>query len=174
MVMTSEMKEILAFLDSEKEYVIFAGFASFLHTGVESSADIDAFVPSFEEINRMADEFVKKGWELTKNEKFCDDAGVKTVEKNGTTFDICLNQHVNKVFFPVKVEVSFEELTLQVLSLEGLFLTTLKQITGKSRTEAKMKRDRETIELLRKKIDVKRLKELIMSTADTFWTERHF
>ena len=78
------MKEIIDYLCTRDNYVICAGFAAHLHTGVESSADIDIFVAR-EEISKIAEEFEQKGWKVTKTTDRDGQLFWKQLEKNETT-----------------------------------------------------------------------------------------
>lgn len=173
------MEEVLEYLDNRDDYVIFAGFASFLHTGIESSADIDIFAKDVETVNRMADDFLAKGWKLdrenlNRNNDGKFKCGFKTVEKNNTSFDICYSTHTSEVFLPESVTLEFEGFNLKVFSAETLFLAKIQQMTGPNRKESKMLRDRETIGILRTKIDPDKVKKLINSVWDEFWTKRYY
>ena len=68
MNLTSEMNELIKFLSKRDDYVIFAGFGAFLHTGVECSKDIDIFVSSFESVKKIAKLLKEKNWKQVKQE----------------------------------------------------------------------------------------------------------
>ena len=172
MTLTSEMQEILEYLHTKKNYALFAGFAAFLHTGVEPSPDIDVFVSSVDDVKDIADDFTQKGWtpiQHTTNTYFMD-----TVEKNNTTFDILFSKSAKEVFFPQRVKIYFEDKCLYSISVEALLLTKMNQVASRERSDCKTKRDREVIHMLRKKINVQNLREMLEDLEDSFWTEGYF
>lgn len=59
-MITPEMEEILHYLHHQKGYALFAGFATYLLTGIEPSSDIDVYVSSHSEVLRISDDFSKR------------------------------------------------------------------------------------------------------------------
>lgn len=166
------MQEILEYLHTKKNYALFAGFAAFLHTGVEPSPDIDVFVSSIDDVKNITGDFTQKGWthmQRTTNTYFMD-----TVEKNNTTFDIIFSKSAKEVFLPRRVKIYFEDKCLYSISVEALFLTKMNQVASQKRSDCKTKRDREVIHILRKKINVQSLREILEDLKDSFWTEGYF
>lgn len=166
------MQEVLEYLCTRENYAIFAGFAAFLHTGVAPSPDIDVFVPSIDDVEDMTDHFVNRGWTLKNRTAHTHFMG--TVEKNNTTFDVIFTKPAKEVFLPRKVKVRFEGKHLYSISVEALLLTKMNQIAWRERSNDKTKRDREVIHILRKKIDVANLREMLEDLDDSFWTEGYF
>lgn len=169
MTLTPEMEEILQYLCTKDDYALFAGFAAYLHTGVEPSPDIDVFVSSYNDVKKVTEDFIKKGWTLKRTNDF-----MSTVEKNGTTFDIIFSENAQKVFLPSKVMVSFQGNPLYTTNVEALLVTKMNQVASPKRSEEKTKRDREVIRVLQKKIDVQKLRKLFQTLEDSFWTEGYF
>jgi len=171
MALVKEIREILSFLESRKDYVIFAGFAAYIYTGIKASKDIDIFVNSFSNVDVYCEILKDFGWNEIKRIK--DDKKryhVCTLIKNGTTFDICYSLSSKKVFVQFGVKKKFENFNLRLISLEGLYLTKVSQITF-LRPEIKTKRDREVINILRERISVSRLKKMIFLLPEIFWKE---
>jgi hypothetical protein len=166
MNITPEMEEIVQYLHDKSNYAIFAGFAAFLLTGVESSPDIDIFVSSRNDIKKITDDFVTKGWNL-----LCQNDFVTTVEKRGTTFDIIFSESARKVFFPCRMRVPFKDKHLFCISSEALLLTKMNQLTSLQRSDYKTKRDRTVIDILRQTIDGEKVIQLVVNLEDSFWTE---
>lgn len=171
MVFNKEMQEIVTFLAKQKKYAIFAGFAAYLHTGIEPSADIDVFM-SQKDVVRTAKTFVKKGWTEIKR-RLSQEVIVITVVKNNTTFDI-ITVPQKSPYFKTRVTCAFRGKKLQVISSEALLITKMNQLTWESRTDVKTKRDRKVIALLRKKINVKKMRALLPHLSDHFWTKGYF
>jgi hypothetical protein len=170
MVFTNEMQEILSFLDKQKNYAIFAGFASELHTGIESSPDIDVFLPSKKAIEHIELEFTKNSWKKTDEESGKEDYKFVTLEKDKTTFDLCTSQYVREIVIPNKEEVKYKNFKLKVISKEQLFIDRLNSASDEKRGEFKLARDRKVIKILRNKIEIKKLKNLFNSLPDAVWT----
>jgi hypothetical protein len=163
------MEEILQYLHKRDGYALFAGFAAFLLTGVEPSPDIDIFVSSRNDVQKIADDFIPKGWNVQRTEEW-----INTVEKNGTTLDIVFSDNAKKAFLPCKIAVPFKGKKLFSVTPEALLLTKMNQLTSQERSDDKTKRDRKVIYQLRKEIQVKKLKMLLENLEDTFWTEGYF
>ncbi len=170
-MITKEMRELMGYLARIDGYVIFAGFAGFLQTGVEASEDIDIFTKSIADIAPIAEDFVSKGWKLTREENDGDRWAMKTVEKNGTTFDICCNTNASRVLVPRAVEVEFEGYKLKVLSPESLLVSKMAQLTGLHRSPEKTLRDRKVLEIIRKRVDPEEARKLTNEMSDEFWTK---
>jgi hypothetical protein len=168
MNITEEMKEILRYLNNKDNYALFAGFAAFLCTGIESSPDIDIFVLSYDDVKKITEDFISSGWDHIQFKT--DKISMSTVKKNKTTFDIIFSQSAKK-FFPSRIVVSLDGKKLFCISLEALLLTKLNQLAAIERSEEKTKRDRSVIRVLREKIDVTKLNELLHDLEDSFWTE---
>lgn len=171
MSITPEMEEILQYLRNKDNYALFAGFCAFLLTGVEPSPDIDVFVLSGEDVKQITDDFLEKGWR--KIRYTTDDIFMSTVEKNGTTLDVVFSEPA-KIFLSDKIRVFFKGNQLFVITPEALLLTKMNQITSPERSDEKTKRDRAVIHILRKKIDVKNLRRLLLCLEDSFWTKGYF
>lgn len=169
MPITAEMEEILSYLSGKGDYALFAGFAAFLYTGVEPSSDIDIFVDQPESVRKIIGDFIQKGWEKT--HYFSEQFTMGTVKSHDTTLDICFSPPARTVFFPQRVTVYYKGTPLLVITPEALLLTKMNQLTSPQRTDAKTVRDRQVIEILRKKIDASRLRELVNNLEDTFWTQ---
>ena len=164
MVVTSEMEEILLYLHSKDGYALFAGFAAFLHGGVEPSMDIDIFVSSPHDVKEITEDFIRKGWTLSNSQDFFN-----TVEKNNTTFDIIYSELAKKAFLPCALVIPYKDLYLSVITAEALFLTKMAQVSFLQRSPEKTARDRKIIHILRQKIDCKKVKELLLNMDDSFW-----
>lgn len=164
MILTPELKEIIQYLHTKDHYAVFAGFCAFLLTGVEPSFDIDIFVLSDNTVRQITEDFLKKGWRKQYTNDF-----MSTVKKNDTTFDIIYSKTA-KIFLSGRIQVSFKGYRLFVITPEALFLTKMNQLASLKRTEEKTKRDRDVIHILRQKIDVEKLKNLLQTVDDSFWT----
>jgi len=119
------------------------------------------------------DYFLEKAWKKTR-ELLNKNSLILTLEKNKTTLDICFSEKCKELFLPEKVIIKFEDKTLYAINPEALFFTKLNQLTYQDRTENKTKRDREVISILRKKINVNKLKKLIEKTSEDFWITGYF
>ncbi|MBU7017107.1 MAG: hypothetical protein HXS44_06325 [Theionarchaea archaeon] len=166
MVITSEMEEILFYLHRKDNYALFAGFAAFLHGGVEPSMDLDIFVSSPHDVKEITEDFIKKGWTLSNSHNF-----FSTVEKNNTTFDIIYSESAKKAFLPCALVIPYKDLLLSVISAEALFLTKMAQVSALQRSPEKTARDRKIIYILRQRIDSKKVKELLLNMDDSLWIE---
>jgi hypothetical protein len=165
--MNNEIKEILQYLESRNDYIIWAGFAQFAHLGTKCSADIDIFTDKPETKEKISADFQKNGWKTVPHDNtylIWD-----KLEKNGTTFDIVYSQPASKLLFSDVAKIEVYGHKIRFLSKEGLFITKLGQLTWENRTEKKCKRDLETIISLKKLIDVKKINELIKKLPDSFW-----
>lgn len=169
MAITPEMQEILNLLEKRNDYIIFAGFAGYLHTGVETSADIDVFVP-IKEVDNISKQL---RWTETKRTT-SQNAKIITLEKNKTTFDVIGINKGTEPYFETKVEHDFNGKKLWIMSKEALLLSKMNQVTAEDRTEAKTSRDRKVIAILRSKIDLKKIRELATKLSDEFWQKGWF
>lgn len=169
MVFTKEMSDIVDYLSERKDYVIYAGFAAYLQAGVESSADVDVFVSSMDDVKHISADFFDKGWKKKAAHTDKKHYLVCSVEKGKTTFDICFSRNAAAVLLPQKVRMNFRGKSLYVLSPEALFLTKMNQLSRIDRSDVKTERDRRVIAVLRKKIVVRKLKSFVQSTKDMFW-----
>lgn len=167
------MQEILDYLHDKENYALFAGFAAFIHTGIEPSPDIDIFVHSREDIETIIEDFTQNGWKNIKYEKSVLFTSA-TLEKNSTTFDLIFSASSREPLLSSKVKVQFQERNLYTISCEALLLTKMAQITSFDRSPQKTERDRKVIHILRKKIKVETVRELLQNLSDTFWTEGYF
>lgn len=170
MVFTDEMMEILRYLNNKEDYAIFAGFAAFLHTKIESSADIDILVKSIKEVNNISKDFINNGWKQ-KNKKTGNVLFMNSkLEKNNTTFDIIFSKSAEEIILPRKVKLSFDIYKLYVVSREVLFISKLLGLASESRPEEKIKRDRKVVNILRNNLNLKGLRKLLVEMKDAFWT----
>lgn len=169
MTITPEMQEILNLLEKRNDYVIFAGFAGYLHTGVETSADIDVFVAT-KEVDNISKQLQ---WKETKRTT-SQNSKIITLEKNKTTFDVVGINKGTEPYFETRVEHNFNGKKLWIMSKEALLLSKMNQITAENRTEAKTARDRKVIAILRNKIDLKKIRELAPKLSDEFWQKGWF
>jgi hypothetical protein len=169
MVLTDEMREILRYLHNKKDYAIFAGFAAFLHTKVESSADIDIFVKSIKGVNNISKDFINAGWKQkskkTDNSLFM----CSTLEKNNTTFDIIFSKSAKETILPNKVKLPFNSYGLYVINKEALFISKLLWLASENRPEEKIRRDKNVVNILRKNLNIKELRKILVKMKDTFW-----
>ncbi|MBU6998121.1 MAG: hypothetical protein HXS51_06765 [Theionarchaea archaeon] len=168
MPITAEMEEIISYLSGRDDYAIFAGFAAFLHTGVEPSPDIDILIDLPEKVGKIMEDFLEKGWK-----RICYSSQhfvTGTVKNHDTTLDICFSPPACHALLPGRTTISYEGTPLLVITPEALFLTKMNQLTSPLRTDAKTARDRQVIEILRKKIEVSALRELLDNLEDSFWT----
>ncbi|MFH1409750.1 MAG: hypothetical protein ABIH34_07600 [Nanoarchaeota archaeon] len=165
--MNPEINEILAYLENRDDYVIWAGYAQYIHLGIRPSADVDIFVTSREVWREISAEMQKRGWKP--KEGFVGFYEGDKLVKKDTTFDIIFSEAAATLFFNDKVILESEGRKVSVLSKEALFITKLGQLSVKNRTEAKRKRDWETVNELRKDFDLKKIRELIPRLPDSFW-----
>ncbi|MGC1120748.1 MAG: hypothetical protein WBA22_06605 [Candidatus Methanofastidiosia archaeon] len=85
--------------------------------------------------------------------------------------DICFSSPARNVFFPERATIYYRGTPLLVITQEALLLTKMNQLTSPQRTDAKTTRDRQVIQILRKKIDISKLRELVNNLEDSFWTQ---
>ena len=174
MVITREMHEIVDFLKAEEQYALFAGFAAYLYTGVETSADIDIFVPSMAVVKRICRLFIPRGWKLTRKKSDGKLYMLSTLKKKDTTLDIVFSKIAREIWVPCKTSLPFGRGRLNAVSPEVLFLTKLQGMTSLHRTESKTARDRRVLSVLRRRIDVGKLRKLLNKLPDVFWTKGRF
>jgi len=95
------------------------------------------------------------------------------LRKEGIELDIVWT--TNQAILESAIEVDYDGIKLKVITPEVLFITKLNnQIASPNRTDEKRARDREVINELRKKIDVKKLNDLISELKPEFWTKREW
>jgi len=170
MVLTDEMMKILEYLNYKEDYAIFAGFAAYVHTTIESSADIDILVKSIKEVNTISKYFACNGWKKIKTKTDNSSWMISTLDKNNTTFDIIFSKSAEKIILPKKVKLSFKGKQLYFISKEALFLSKLIWLASENRTEEKIKRDRKVVNILRKDLNLNNLRKLMAEMEDPFWT----
>lgn len=168
-MMTPEMKEALSYLSAQKDYALFAGFAAFLHTGIECSADIDVLVPSKAVVSRYQKNLAKQGWRVLSHKQGRYYRHI-AFGKDKTTFDVGYTAS-SKPFFDTAIKTKWSGFTLRVISKEALLLTKMNQLAATDRSENKALRDRKVIHKLRKEINLKRLRSLVPKLHDTYWTK---
>ena len=161
MVFTKEMSEIVDFLISRDDYAIFAGFSAELHTGIESSADIDVFFSDEKAINFVVKTFLKNGWE-----KFGGGKGDKgyvyfNLRKKETTFDFATSDNVRSVSIPNRERVNFNGKFLYTICKEELFLGKMVTASIENRLESKQIRDKKVVQILRNKVNPSKLKHIL-------------
>jgi hypothetical protein len=165
--MNKEIGEILQYLESRKNYIVWAGFAQFAHLGTKCSADIDIFTDKLKTKEEISSDFQKNGWEKMPHDNTYQIWD--KLEKNKTTFDIVYSQSASKLLFSDVVQIEVYGYKIRFLSKEGLLITKLGQLTWENRTEEKRERDLETIISLRKLIDARKVNELIKKLPNSFW-----
>lgn len=165
--MNKEIKEILEYLNNISEYAIFAGFAGFLHTSIGASLDVDALFSNRNALVKVEMDFLEKGWRKIKSSKTPGFFSV-SLKKSRTTFDLVYTENVKKIIMPGVEKMKYQKYVLNSVGCEWLFLSKLNGISF-PRALAKVTRDRKVIQLLRKKINVGKLKKLVMSYGEDFW-----
>ena len=184
--MNQEIIEILKYLEPREDYLVWAGFAQFAHLGLKASADIDIYVSSKENMNRISADFQQNGWKIKKHIPV--ERGSKVViigmgmtlgeiigwkwdklEKNETTFDIVFSKPASELFFHDKVKIEVYSHKINFISKEFLFITKLGQLSSSERTDEKRKRDLETIMKLRKQIDLDKIRKMVLKLPDSYW-----
>ncbi len=170
MKLNKEMSELLNFLSKRNNYAIFAGFAAFLHTGIHSSPDIDIFMPSIKSIKEITNLLKKQNWNQTKQETDNKYYYVASLKKKGTTLDAVYSITSKKSLYSTKEKIKFKKYNLNVLSKEAMLITKINQLTYLFRKKEKQKRDRQVISILRKKINIKKLRNLLKNLHEVFWT----
>ncbi len=169
--MNREVSEILRYLNGRSDYCIFAGFASYLHTGVKASNDVDVYVASKKRLRQIAKDFIKNGWKIKKERqnKFYE---FKRLIKNDTTVDLLYSVIGKKCFLlNNKTKIKFQKYNLNVLNKEALFLSKLQVIMEPDRKESKHKRDRKVLNILRKDLDITKLRTLMKKLPRGFWRD---
>lgn len=170
MTLTHEMIELVRFLSKRDDYVIFAGFGAFLHTSIESSSDIDIFVPTPKTVEEISKLLATKGWKQVKKETDNKYYSVSCLKKKKTSLDVVYSVTSKKSFYPTKERIKFQKYTLNVLSREAMLITKINQLTQLNRLKTKYERDRKVIDSLRKKINIKKLRKLLKNLHELFWT----
>lgn len=171
MVFTKEMLEIVNFLSSKKDYATFAGFATELHTKLASSPDIDAYYPSKDEIRNVYEIFLKNGWKITRKFENKKDYLFITLKKNRTTLDLWTSRSIREISIPNREKVIFKNKRLYTISKEELFLEKMIGATLDGRARHKQIRDKKAVNILRKKLNEKKLKKLLEALPAKFFTE---
>ncbi len=166
--MNKEINEILEYLGGISEYAIFAGFAGFIYTGIKASLDIDVLFPDRNLLIKVETDFLEKGWKKMKSSKSSGFFSV-SMKKSSTTFDLVYTENVKKIIMPGVEKIKHQKYILNVVGCEWLFLSKLNGISFPQRTSAKVARDRRVIQLLRKRINVGKLKKLVMNYGDDLW-----
>lgn len=156
-----EIQEILELLEKEEDYAIYAGFAGHILLETECSQDIDILVESREKAEEIKN---RLGWK----EK---ESRYMRLSKEKMELDIVWTE--NPIFIDTAKEQEYAGKRLRVITPEALFLTKMNnQIASPNRTDEKRERDSKVINQLRKRIDVEKLKEMILKLKPEFWTER--
>lgn len=169
MKINKEMKELLDFLSKRNDYAIFAGFAAFLHTGINSSADVDIFVPSIKSVKEITNLLKKQDWNQTKQETDNKYYYFTSLNKKGTSIDIVYSITSKKTFYSTKEKIRFNKYKLNVLSKEAMLITKINQLTYLFRKKEKQERDKKVISVLRTKIDIKKLRKILKNLHEVFW-----
>jgi len=170
-MITNEMKEAILYLSDKENYMVFAGFATYLQTGIESSADIDIYLKSKEDFDGMVEELVSQGWKKVKEGTDNTHYWHACLEKNGSTLDLVYSKSTAEVCFPLKQKFERDGIELYALSTELLFLEKLNQLSSIKRTEKKTERDREAVSILRKMLDLDKLRAILPQLKDIYWRE---
>ncbi len=170
MKINKEMKELVKFLSGRKDYVIFAGFGACLYTGIKCSADIDIFVPSFKSVKEIASLLKEQGWKQIKHETDNKYYSVAVLKKSKTSLDVVYSVTSKKALYSTKEKIKFNNYNLNVLSKEAMLMTKINQLTYIKRKKEKHVRDRKVINILRKEINVEKLRKLLNKLHEAFWT----
>ncbi len=171
MVFTKEMSEIIEFLSTQKDYAILAGFATEIHTGIPSSPDIDAYFSKKDTILSVSKAFLKNGWKITRNFRGKNGYLFKTLMKNETTFDLWTSHTIKSISIPHKERVIFRTKKLYTICKEELFLEKMMGVSLEGRAEYKQQRDRKAVKILRKKVNAKKLKNLLEILPASFFID---
>lgn len=170
-MITKEMKEAIEYLSDKDNYMVFAGFATFLQTGIECSNDIDIYLESKEDLDRISQDFISSGWKKAKESTDNKYYWHICLKKNDTTLDLVYAVSTADTCKPFKQKFKRNGIELYTISTETLFLEKLNQVSGLHRTPEKTKRDREAIAILRKMIDINKIQKLVPELKDIFWRE---
>jgi len=162
-----EIREILRYLETRKDYIIWAGFAQYAYAGLKPSPDIDIYTKSLNSKEQISADFQCKGWKKIPYKGFYEHHD--KLEKNGTTFDVIYSEPATKLFFTDRTKLKIEGYSLYFISLEVLFLTKLGQLTTAKRSSEKRERDWKTVNTLRDKINIEKIKKLMSKLPDSFW-----
>lgn len=166
--MTDEIKEILAYLEKRKDYVIWAGFCVYAHLGIKASPDIDIYTNCRAIKRGISKEFQERGWQKKPHKKVGFGWDWDKLEKKGTTFDIIYTPYA-KLVIKDAVAISVCDYELRFLSKEWLFLTKLGQLTWEDRPAEKRKKDFKTFTQLKNLVDPKKLSCLASKLPASFW-----
>lgn len=167
--MNPEIKEILEYLERRQDYVIWAGFAQFAHLGLKHSPDIDIYVASSEVKKQVSKDFQNRGWKLILYSEISPQWQWDSLQKNGTNFDIVYSQAAAEIIFPDSVQIAAYGHSLRFVSKEWLLITKMGQCTWANRKEDKRARDIETINILRKSVDLAKFREIVAKLPDSYW-----
>lgn len=168
------MLELVKFISSKKDYVIFGGFGAFLHTGVKSSADIDVFVKDVKQIGAWGLSLLHHGWKITRKSKMFKTHRFISMQKNKTTFDIHWSDLALKAFMSHAVTINYLKYHLQVLGIEEMFLCKVQVLIETKRNISKVQRDKQVISLLKCKLNDHKLKLLLCKLPSKFWSKGYF
>jgi hypothetical protein len=158
-------------LTKQKDYAIFAGFATEIHTGIPSSPDIDAYYSSKDKIQSVCKSFMKKGWKVTRNFSGKNGYLFRTLMKNETTFDLWTSNTIKSISVPNKEKVTFRNKKLYTICKEELFLEKMIGASLNGRAEYKQQRDKKAVNILRKKVNKKKLKRVLEALPAKFFTD---
>jgi len=171
MVFTKEMLEVINFLTTQKDYAIFAGFATEIHTGISSSPDVDVYYSSKNKIKSVCKIFTKNGWKITRHFKGKKNYLFMTLMKNNTTFDLWTSDTIRSISIPNMEKVIFRNRKLYTICKEELFLEKMIGASLDGRKKYKQERDKKAVNILRKKINDKKLKKLLEKIPAKFFTD---
>lgn len=167
--MNQEIKEILEYLKTRQDYVIWAGFCVFAHLGIEYSPDVDIYTDSKKTKKKISAEFQKRKWKSIPHKEVGYGWDWDQLKKNKTTFDIIYTPASSRLLLPDTVEIEVYGCKLRFLSKEGLFLTKLGQLSWLGRKRDKRRRDIEIVNSLRNSIDPKKLNKLASNLPSSYW-----
>jgi hypothetical protein len=171
MVFTKEMGEIVDFLVGQKEYAIFAGFATEIHTEIASSPDIDVFLSDKSRIKFFSKVFLENGWRKTRNISGGKDELFVTFEKNKTTLDLWTSKRIKEVSIPNREKVVFRKRKLYTICKEELFLEKMIGASLDGRKKYKQERDKKAVKILRKKVNPKKLTGILKVLPGEFFSD---
>lgn len=170
-----EVSEIVEFLSrSRYRYAIFAGFASHLLTGVESSNDVDVLFSKEADCREIAESFASRGWIPTKDCWETPEHLNIVLNKKETEFDLVYSTHAVQHLLDEPTIVDFGGSRVLTLSREAMLLVKINQMTKPDRSPEKVFRDRNVINILRKQVDILRITALAGQLGSRYWTEGRF
>lgn len=171
---TKEILEILEFLSQTSiEYAIFAGFASHLLVGVETSLDVDILCRKKEDCIEIGKIFELNSW-IVSCKSDSEERFNLVLTKNGSDFDLVFTPHSARHFVGkfIRVQTAGSHI-VKVLSPEALFLVKISQLTG-DRSVDKIIRDVEVLKRLRTKMDTIKIQELVSSLDNDYWIQGRY